>query len=281
MTRFSCFSLVILLAGQSALQAQAQNAPKYFQNSVGMKFVWIEPGTFDMGSPTTEKGRKSNEIRHRVKLTQGFYMGVYPVTQEQWYAAIVPGYKTPAEGFDLSKPSRFLGDKNMPVDSVSWDDCQILIKKLRAREKDKHHYRLPTEAEWEYACRAGTNTAFYFGDEISTSQANFSGAGVDFQGRKEINRKKTTPVGSFSPNAWGLYDMHGNVSQWCQDRYANYPQQSVVNPQGPDKQRGSRVLRGGSWEDGPANCRSACRAWDSPDNRGQGTFGVRLCFSLE
>ena len=123
----------------------------------------------------------------------------------------------------------------------------------------------------------GTTTPYHFGETISTAQANFAGGSVDPDGKKGVNRKKTTPVGTFPPNAWGLYDMHGNVAQWCQDRFGPYPQQGVVNPQGAEK-GGSRVLRGGSWEDGPGRCRSACRAWDSPDNRGAGAWGFRLCF---
>jgi formylglycine-generating enzyme required for sulfatase activity len=206
-------------------------------------------------------------------------MGVYAVTQEEWRDVILTtNYIKPAEGFDLINPSRFRGEKNLPVETVSWDDCQRFIKKLR--DKDKKPYRLPTEAEWEYACRAGTTTPFHFGDAISAAQANYSGAGVSGNGTKGLNRKKTTPVGSFPPNAWGLYDMQGNVAQWCQDRFDKYPQQQVVDPQGAEK-GGSRVLRGGSWEDAPGRCRSACRAWDSQGNRGRGAFGFRLCFFPE
>jgi formylglycine-generating enzyme required for sulfatase activity len=278
MTRFFCLSLVVLLASRVPMQAQSEGPPKSFTNSIGMKFVWVRPGTFMMGSPKQELLRNDMEVEHRVELTRGFYMGVFTVTQEQWYAVMSANYTAPAEGFTLADPSRFRDDRNLPVDTVSWNDCQVFMKRLRAR--DKRHYRLPTEAEWEYACRAGTPTPFYTGETISTVEANYYGDAVYGNGKKGANRKKTTKVGSFPPNAWGLYDMHGNVAQWCQDRFANYPQQPVVDPQGGDKQ-GSRVLRGGSWGDAPARCRSACRAWDSPDNRGGGTFGFRVCFSLE
>jgi sulfatase modifying factor 1 len=280
MTRLLGLGLVVFLAGPVTIQAQPNDPPQSFTNSIGMKFVWVPPGKFLMGSPKAEKGRRDIEVRHTVILTRGFFMGVYLVTQEQWYHVIAPDYARPAEGFDLSNPSRFQGERKLPVETVSWNDCQVFIEKLQRREKHKRLYRLPTEAEWEYACRAGTTTPFYFGDTISSEEANFSGGSVDGNGKKGVDRQKTTPVGSFPPNAWGLYDMHGNVAQWCQDRFGNYPQQQVVDPQGADK-RGARVLRGGSWEDAAAHCRSACRAWDSMDNRGCGTFGFRLCFSGE
>jgi formylglycine-generating enzyme required for sulfatase activity len=242
-----------------------------------MKFVWIAPGNFTMGSPPDEKGRHELEKQHTVKVTKGFYMGVYAVTQEQWREVFhTPGYVKPAEGFDLGNPSRFLHDVKLPVENVSWNDCQGFIKKLR--QKDKRPYRLPTEAEWEYACRAGTNTPFHFQEASGTLQANFARPAVPVKGKKAVHLG-TMPVGSFPPNAWGLHDMHGNVAQWCQDRFGPYDD-NAVDPQGP-QEGGSRILRGGSWNDAPARGRSAARAWDSPDNRGRGTFGFRLCFFPE
>ena len=231
-----------------------------------MKFVWINPGTFVMGSPKGEKGRNVLETSHTVKLTRGFYMAAYPVTQEQWREVMAPEYARPVEGFDMVVPSRFDGDKKLPVEMISWNDCQAFITKLRKREK--RAYRLPTEAEWEYACRAGSTTPYSVGDTIATNQANFSA------GYAKANRNKTTPVGSFPPNAWGLYDMHGNVSQWCQDRFGKYPTTAVVDPQGAEK-GGNRVLRGGSWEDGPGRLRSAARGWESADSRGLGNNGFQ------
>jgi formylglycine-generating enzyme required for sulfatase activity len=278
MNRLLCLTLVLVLASHVPIQAKSKDPPKDFTNSVGMKFVWIQPGTFVMGSPTEEKDRNALEVQHKVKLTKGFYMGVYPVTQDEWSRVFAVGYVGPAEGFNLGNPCRVQGKKTLPVETVSWDDCQAFIKKLRNR--DKKPYRLPTEAEWEYACRAGTTTPFHFGATISTSQANYLGEAVYGNGVKGVNRKMTTPVDSFPPNAWGLHDMHGNVAQWCQDQFGKYPQEPVVDPQGAEK-RGSRVLRGGSWEDAPGRCRSACRAWDSPGNRGTGAYGFRLCFFLE
>ena len=237
--------------------------PKHFTNSIGMKFVWIAPGNFMMGSPKEEKERGNDETRHKVTLAKGFYMGVYTVTQEQWQ--VVMG----------KNPSHFKNEKDLPVDTVSWEDCQEFIKNLR--EKDKKPYRLPTESQWEYCCRAGTTTRFYFGETISTDQANYNGNFTYGNGKKGVYREKTTPVGSFPANAWGLYDMHGNLLEWCQDWYGDYPQKDVVDPQGPEKGGKGRVLRGGSWLRSPENCRSAYRLWLEPGLRSR-HFGLRICF---
>ena len=266
MIRFFCLCLIVALAIHSPIQAQEKkDPPKDFTNSIGMKFVWIKPGSFMMGSPKEEKERGGDETQHKVTLTKGFYMGVYTVTQEQWKEVMG------------NNPSEFKGEKNLPVEMVSWDDCQAFIKKLR--EKDKKPYRLPTEAEWEYSCRAGTTTPFHFGETISTDQANYNGTYTYGNGKKGLLRLKTTPVGSFPANAWGLHDMHGNIWQWCQDWFGDYPQDDVVDPQGPEKGK-FRVRRGGSWGYHPLNCRSAFRTWSEPGHRSS-LFGCRLCFSVE
>ena len=227
-----------------------------------MKFVWIPPGSFMMGSPKDENVRGGDEKQHKVTLTKGFYMGVYTVTQEQWQEVMG------------NNPSSFKGEKNLPVETVSWDDCQEFIKKLR--EKDKKLYRFPTEAEWEFACRAGTKTPFHFGETISTDQANYNGDFTYGDGKKGTFRQKTTPVGSFPANAWGLHDMHGNVFQWCQDWYGDYPQKEAVDPKGPEKGE-YRVLRGGSWDLTPDGCRSASHFRTRPGYRAN-SFGLRVCF---
>src|SRR5476649_2294554 len=222
MTRLFCLALVVALASSVPITAQEKkDPPKEFTNSIGMKFVWIKPGSFMMGSPKEEKERFNDETQHKVTLTKGFYMGVYTVTQEQWQEVMG------------KNPSKGKGEKNLPVEQVSWDDCQSFIKKLR--EKDKKLYRLPTEAEWEYSCRAGTKTPFHFGETISTDQANYLGEAVYGDGKKGVSRKKTTPVGSFPANAWGLHDIYGNVWQWCEDWHGDYPQKDVVDPQGAEK----------------------------------------------
>jgi formylglycine-generating enzyme required for sulfatase activity len=261
MIRLFCLSLVVVLASHLPIYAQQKDPPKNFTNSIGMKFVWIPPGNFMMGSPKEEKLRRADETQHKVTLTRGGYMTVYLVTQEQWKEVMG------------NNPSHFNGEKNLPVEKVTWDDCQEYIKKLR--EKDKKQYRLPTEAEWEYACRAGTKTPFWFGETISTDQANYNGK-VYGNGKEGVRRGKTTPVGSFPVNAWGLHDMHGNLWQWCQDWYGAYPQKDVRDPQGPENGK-QRVLRGGSWYFVPWNCRSANRYMSVPGHR-NGIIGFRLCF---
>jgi formylglycine-generating enzyme required for sulfatase activity len=276
MTRIFVFAVAAIIVAGLPLKAQEKkDPPKNYTNSLGMKFVWIPPGSFTMGSPKEEKQRGDDETQHKITLTKGFYMGVYTVTQEQWQEVMG------------KNPSVFQGEKNLPVDTVSWNECQEFIKKLRAKDKDKKAYRLPTEAEWEYACRAGTTTPFHFGDTISTDQANYKGDFVYGSGKKGIFRKKTTPVGTFPANAWGLHDMHGNVWQWCQDWYGgDYPKNDATDPQGPEKGRVNlneqhRVLRGGSWDDHPLYCRSACRNWDVPASVGRSHCGFRVCFCLD
>jgi formylglycine-generating enzyme required for sulfatase activity len=262
--------LVSLVAAFAALvsddtQAQPKDPPKEFTNSIGMKFAWIPAGTFTMGSPKEEKERDANETQHKVTLTRGFYMGVHLVTQEQWQEVMG------------TNPSFFKGEKNLPVEQVSWDDCQEFIKKLR--EKDKKLCRLPTEAEWEYSCRAGTKTPFHFGETISTDQTNYNGNFAYGTGKKGVFRAKTTPVDTFPANAWGLFDLHGNVWQWCQDWYGDYPPKDVVDPQGPEKGI-FRVQRGGSWLGNPGICRSAVRRGNGPDI-GFNFSGLRVVFCLD
>jgi formylglycine-generating enzyme required for sulfatase activity len=181
-----------------------------YTNKLGMKFAWIPPGTFTMGSPNTEEGRQKWEVQHKVTLTRGFYMGVYPVTQKQWHEVMG------------GNPSNFKKGDNYPVEMVSWEDCQKFVKKLSEREGQE--YRLPTEAEWEYACRAGTTTTYYTGDDENA---------LDRAGWYSKNSGKVThPVGQKEANKWGLYDMHGNVYQWCADWYGDYPQGDDKDPKG-------------------------------------------------
>ena len=177
-----------------------------------------------------------------------------------------------------NNPSCFKSNKrNLPVDTVSWEDCQEFVKKLQ--EQDKKPYRLPTEAEWEYACRAGTTTPFSFGDTLSSDQANLDGTIIYGNGKEGRLRNKTMSVGSFPRNSWGLYDMHGNLFEWCQDWYGAYPESDVVDPQGPNKGE-HRVLRGGAFLLPARCCRSAYRYSETPTLLSC-ICGLRLCFSPE
>ena len=219
-------------------------------NGVKLEMVLIPAGKFVMGSPKDEKDRDSDEVQHEVTITKPFYMGKYEVTQEQW------------EGVIGNNPSDKKGAK-LPVTDVSWDDCQEFIKKLN--EKTKGGYRLPTEAEWEYSCRAGTKTAYSFGANITPKNANYDGSKID----------KPVKVGSYKANAFGLYDMHGNVWEWCEDWYGKYPKDSVTDPKGPNSGE-YRVLRGGSFYGYARLTRSANRVNSgSPDDR-DFNLGFRL-----
>ena len=225
---------------------------------LNLTMIWVEPGTFMMGSPVSEAGRIQNEIQHQVTLTKGFYLGKYEVTQAQW--SRVMG----------NTPSFFKG-ADKPVEQVSWNDAVEFCKKLTEMEKEAGRipqgmsYKLPTEAQWEYACRAGTSTMYWWGDSISSSNANYGNS-----------VRETSPVGKYPANPWGFYDMHGNVWEWSADWYDDYPSGSVTNPIGPAS--GSyRVHRGGSWHNGGANLRSAERTIITPSDRSN-NLGFRVGF---
>ena len=222
--------------------------PVQVTNSVGMKLSLIPPGQFLMGSPPKEEWHRDDETLHRVTLTKAFYMGTTEVTQGQWKALMG------------TNPSFSTGDA-LPVETVTWEQAVEFCRKLS--EKEGTQYRLPTEAEWEYACRAGTTTPFHTGETISTDQANYDGNYTYAGGRKGVFRETTTDVGSFAPNAWGLHDMHGNVWEWCADWYGEYPKGEASDPTSP-AQGEKRVVRGGCWINFPAVCRSANRGKTVP-----------------
>ena len=228
-----------------------------FITSIGMEFVRIPAGSFMMGSPPDERGRQADEgPQHRVTISKPFYMQTTEVTQGQWQTVMG------------SNPSKFKQcGANCPVENVSWNDAWEFIRRLNQRE-GANKYRLPSGAEWEYACRAGTSTPFYFGETISTDQANYDGNLVYPQGRKGVYREKTVPVKGFPPNAWGLYDMHGNVWEWVNDWYGEkyYASSPAIDPQGPSSGT-KRVLRGGSWRYPPWQLRSADSGWGDPAER--------------
>jgi formylglycine-generating enzyme required for sulfatase activity len=244
-------------AGASATFAEASRAARragprrragtIITNAVGMAFAWVPAGTFLMGSPPQERDRRDDETPHAVSLTGGFYLGVYPVTQSQWRSVMG------------ANPSRFPGD-DRPVECVSWQDCQDFCARLA--DKDGRSYRLPSEAEWEYACRAGTAAAFYCGDCLTPQFAHF-------------DADQTSPVGRYADNAWGLCDLHGNVFEWCADWYGPYPGGRTEDPAGPAA-GDVRALRGGSWLSPASYCRSAYRYWTDPGAR-SGHIGLRVC----
>jgi formylglycine-generating enzyme required for sulfatase activity len=240
-------------------------------------FVRIDGGTFLMGSSSSESGREDWEGPQHQVTVSAFYMGKYEVTQAEY------------ESVMGANPSRFTGS-NLPVEQVTWYDAVEYCNRLSQRDGltpayqisrtnvtcnwNANGYRLPTEAEWEYACRAGTTTPFNTGNNITTNQANYDG-NYPYNGNPAgTYRERTTTVGSFAPNAWGLYDMHGNVWEWCWDWYGSYSSGAQTNPRGPVSGSG-RVLRGGGWSSSGQCLRSAYRS-DSIPSYGDLNLGFRL-----
>jgi formylglycine-generating enzyme required for sulfatase activity len=233
-------------------------------NSIGMKLARIPAGKFTMGSPRGEAERQPEEVQHEATITKPFYMGVYEVTQSQFANVMDPKTRAVFDGGNGGGPDH-------PMDNALWVEADEFCKKLSARDDEKRSgrkYRLPTEAEWEYACRAGTTSAFHVGDSLSSRQANFNGNYPHGGAERGPYLRKTTKVGSFDPNAFGLYDMHGNVAEWCADWYdPNYYNDSPdEDPLGPpvgvlpdDFGNFYLVVRGGSWLDDGRACRSAYR----------------------
>ena len=220
-------------------------------NGTEYAFRWCPPGTFLMGSPEDEESRYEDETRHEVTLAHGFWMLETPVTQAMWQSVMG------------DTPSYFKGD-DLPVECVSWNACQDFCGKLSRKLGLKLH--LPTEAQWEYACRAGSTTPFSFGETLNGTEANCNGNYPYGTDEKGLYVEKTTPVRSYAPNAWGLYDMHGNVWEWCEDRHGDYPTNAVSDPIGSDGGMNC-VGRGGSWRNDAECCRSAFRGYDSPGFR--------------
>ena len=205
-----------------------------------------------MGSPESEAERGDDEIQHRVILSQGFWLADTACTEALWQAVLD------------ETPSLFHGE-DRPVESVSWDDAQRFLARLNAAAPELA-LRLPTEAEWEYACRAGTTTPFWFGEQITPEQVNYNGNYPYARGKKGLYRQETVPVKALPCNGWGLYQMHGNVWEWCQDWYGTYPTGTVVDPTGPDTGT-LRVRRGGSWFGDGRGARAARRDADGPGDR--------------
>ncbi|MDZ7697614.1 MAG: formylglycine-generating enzyme family protein [Deltaproteobacteria bacterium] len=258
-------------------------------NTIGMRLVLIPAGSFMMGSPQTEPGRYDDEIYHKVTISKPFYISATVVTQSQWFKLI--------EKWPLRAKSELhelpIGDA-YPIAWISWRVCAQFIQAINKREgTDK--YRLPTEAEWEYACRAGTSTALANGDieatplyrskgqaeAFSTNAVDYGDPNLDLMGWDYGNAEnRVHRVAKKAPNKWGLYDMHGNVSEWCQDWYGDYPASEVVDPVGPGFGE-KRVIRGGSYKAYARDCRSAARFWGWPNVfRGGPDNGLRLVRSV-
>jgi formylglycine-generating enzyme required for sulfatase activity len=249
MKRILGIAVVLGLVGALTVMAQEVKPGKVVVIDLGkdvpLEMVLIPAGKFKMGSPTSPTVEK----QHEVTLTKSYYMGKYEVTQEQYKAVMG------------KNPSTTKGAK-LPVTDLSWEDCQDFIKKLNA--KTNGGYRLPSESEWEYACRAGTTTGYSFGDKITPLDANY----------KESKLDEPVAVGSYQPNAFGLYDMHGNVTEWCEDWYGDYPAGAVMDPKGSATGE-NRVRRGGSFYNGAVYARSSLRNTGLPTKR-DNYYGFRL-----
>ena len=230
----------------------AVKAGEELTNSLGMKLVSIPRGKFLMGSPADEKERVGLEVQHEVEITKGFWLGKYEVTQEEY------------EKVMGNNPSQFKGPK-LPVEQVSWEDAKEFCKRLSSKEGKE--YTLPTEAEWEYACRAGTKGPFTTGENLTTDQANYDGNFPYAGNAKGEARNKPTEVGSFGANGYGLHDMHGNVYEWCEDWFGDYDAKGPVGDPKGAAQGSYRVFRGGSWRNFARNCRSAHRLGYEPTDR--------------
>lgn len=244
------------------ITSSALSLQPVMSNKLGMNFVYIPPGTFLMGSPADETGRDDDERQHLVSISRGFYMQTTEVTQAQWKAVMD------------NNPSHFknVGWKH-PVEQVSYREVQEFIRKLNATEAGAT-YRLPTESEWEYACRAGTRAVFHIKVTKAEDRPGYSESLGQAAWYYRNAQKNTHPVGTREANTWGLYDMHGNVWEWCSDWLAPYPFNAVVDPQGPATGH-ARIRRGGSWSHYPMFCRSANRSWFNPHDSSADT-GFRL-----
>ncbi|MEZ5347317.1 MAG: formylglycine-generating enzyme family protein [Pyrinomonadaceae bacterium] len=250
--------LIFFLIGAANAQAQVTGFGKVKKNSIGMEFVEIPSGgSFTIGSPETEEWRDADEgPQKKITISRQLLMGKYEVTQKEWETVM------------RTSPSNFRDCPRCPVENVSWEDAQEFIAKLNAKN-DGFSYRLPTEAEWEYAARAGTKTVFAFGDSMSFAEANFDSRYPYGGASKGKYHVKTLEVGSYKANAWGLFDMHGNVGEWVEDKYTksgyqDLPADGSANPAGDEY---SRVYRGGSWKSNSRYLRSANRSWKNERDR--------------
>ena len=265
MRNFVIGYIVLFTMAGTAFGEEPKQPPKELTVDLGkgtkLELVLIPAGEFLMGSPDSDKDAEPQERpQHRVRITKPFYLGKYLVTQEQWEAVMG------------NNPSYFKGPKN-PVEDVSWDDCQQFLDKLNKRQGNPAgKFVLPTEAKWEYACRAGSKTRYCFGDDASMLD--------EYAWYEKNSDDKTHPVGEKKPSAWGLYDMHGNVWEWCQDWYDRgyYAKSPTDDPMGPAT-GSDRVARGGSGGGPAGSCRSAIRDGGLPGH-GDHDLGFRVSLVL-
>ena len=271
----------------------AAEAPPALVNSIGMRLVEVQAGEFLMGSKN-EFGRWAHEHQHKVRITSPYHIGAFEVTQGEYTKLMGknPSYFSPAGGGKESVKG--IDTSSLPVDSVSWNEALEFCRKLSnlpAEKKAGRVYSLPTEAQWEYACRAGSTTPFHCGEQLDSKQANFDGntpylkradviKGVDPATIAGPYLKRTTPVGSYAANAWGLHDMHGNVWEWCSDWFSPvyYRSSPEADPEGPEKGT-KKVSRGGGWYYFGAGCRSASRYQRDP-GRKRNTEGFRVVCTI-
>ena len=271
-----CKSWVFGLLGWVPSLLFGTSYPNHFvdlNSSVNLEMIWVEPGTFTMGSPTTEAGRNSDETEHNVTLTRGFYLGKYEVTQAQ-YEAVMTGN---TDGLS-TKPSEWPNNPNRPVEKVSWSDAQIFLTRLNLQQSANipagWAYVLPTESQWEYACRAGTTTMYSWGDDINSTRANYNWDGKWNTGN---DFRQTRDVGQYAANPWGFFDMHGNVWELTADAYqASYQIGNLIVDPINIGESGSRIVsRGASWHREGTHLRSAMRlSW--PSNNRDTSIGFRV-----
>jgi len=267
-------NLASLTRTVNIVEGQASTHTADLNASVALEMIWVEPGTFTMGSPTSEAGRSSSETQHEVTLTQGFYLGKYEVTQAQYEAVMTGNTETDSNGDVISAtPSQYGGNPDRPVEKVSWDDIQVFLTRLNTQQAgnipEGWAYVLPTEAQWEYACRAGTTTAYSWGDAITSNDANYN-----------YNIGQTENFGQYSANPWGFFDMHGNVWEWTADAYASYATGAQTDPFNVGTTDSSRVGRGGSWVNTGTTLRSAYRVYSYPSHRNS-DIGFRVGFQQQ
>jgi len=258
------FVLLFMVAAATVSAAPIEKIVS-LPGGVPLRLVLIPGGTFQRGSEASETGRDPDEgPRHEVALTRPFFLGTHEVTQAQWTAVM---------GSNPAVFKRLPDAPQCPVESVSWNDCQVFVARLNALGLDKGKFRLPTEAEWEYAARAGTSTRFSWGDDPRETEVH------QHAWANSRSYASTRPVGQKPANAWGLFDLHGSVWEWCSDFYGPYAAGAQRDPVGTDTGR-DHVFRGGSWYDFPVSLRSANRH-RHPPNRRYTAVGLRLALTVE